>query len=127
MPVYESQCQSCGAIRDYYATVSDRDNTPICCGEKTQKVILSAPMGYCENIHYQSPITGRPITTKQQRIDDLVRSGSRPWEGMEQEVKVAKERVKQEEKEQDKKIEEAVVGAWNQLPSEKRRLLETAA
>jgi hypothetical protein len=102
MPVYESVCRKCGKVHDYIRPVSGYMDTPDCCGEKTQKVILSAPMGYVENIHYTSPIDGRPITTKQARIEDLRRSGSRPWEGIEQETKVARQRAAEEEKAQDK-------------------------
>lgn len=81
-------------------------------------------MGYCENIHYQSPITGRPITTKQARIDDLKRNNCRPWEGMEQETKVAQERVKAEEKALDAKLEATAAAVLNSMPSEKRAALE---
>lgn len=126
MPVYESQCTQCGRVQDYFQTVANRGDTPVCCGEKTQKVILNAPMGYVENIAYTSPIDGRPITTKQARIDDLARNNCRPWEGMEQETKVAQQRVKQEEKIADQKIEQAVVSAYQSLSSDKRKALETA-
>jgi hypothetical protein len=82
-------------------------------------------MGHVVNIHYTSPIDGRPITTKQARIDDLKRSGSRPWEGLEQEKKVAQERKKYEEKVEDKKLEAAAVQAWQSLKPEQRKVLET--
>jgi hypothetical protein len=124
--IYEARCNVCGKIHEYVRKAVDYLDTPECCGEKTEKVILTPVMGYCENIHYQSPITGLPITTKQQRIEDLKRSNSRPWEGMEQETKAAQQRAKEEEKQADAKLEEAVVGAWNQLAPEKRAALESA-
>jgi len=123
--IYESRCNSCGKLYEYIKPASQYLDSPFCCGERTEKVILSAPMGHVVNIHYTSPIDGRPITTKQARIDDLKRSGSRPWEGLEQEKKVAQERKKYEEKIEDKKLEAAAVQAWQSLKPEQRKVLET--
>ena len=75
---------------------------------------------------YQSPITGKWIDTPSQRRDDLARNNSRPWEGMDQEVKVAQTRVKEAEKAEDRAIESAVVQAWQSMPLEKRKVLETS-
>ena len=83
-------------------------------------------MGYVENIYYTSPIDGKPITTKQQRINDLKANNCRPWEGLDQERKVAEQYKKEEEKKQDQKIEQAAVAAWHSLKPEQRRILETA-
>lgn len=76
---------------------------------------------------YQSPVTGKWIDTPSQRRDDLARTGSRPFEGLESEKRVAQQRVKDEEKAQDKAIESAVVQAWQSMPIEKRKVLESAA
>lgn len=126
MPVYESMCRECGKVHEYIRRADNYLDTPMCCGYQTQKVILTPPMGYCENIHYQSPITGRPITTKQARIEDLKRNNCRPWEGMEQETKVAQQRVKDEEKAFDAKIEATAAAVLNSMPAEKRQALEAA-
>ena len=126
MPIYEAICLKCGKYHDYASSLANRDNTPECCGENTKKVILSAPVGYCENIHYQSPIDGKAITTKQARIEDMRRNGCRPWEGLEQERKVAQQRAAEEEKQHDKKLEEAVVGAWHSLSGEQKKVLEAS-
>lgn len=123
--IYESRCNSCGKLYEYIKPASQYLDSPFCCGERTEKVILNAPMGHVVNIHYTSPIDGRPITTKQARIDDLKRNNSRPWEGLEQEKKVAQERKKYEEKIEDKKLEAAAVQAWQSLKPEQRRILET--
>ena len=127
MPVYEAFCHKCGKVEDYVRKAADYLNTPECCGQKMEKMIFSPPMGYCENIHYQSPITGQPITTKQQRIEDLRRSNSRPWEGLEQEKKEAARSAQYAEQEADKKIEKAVVQAWQTLSPEKQAVLSESA
>ena len=123
--IYESRCNSCGKLYEYIKPAAQYLDSPFCCGERTEKVILNAPMGHVVNIHYTSPIDGKPITTKQARIDDLKRNNCRPWEGLEQEKKVAQERKKYEEKIEDKKLEAAAVQAWQSLKPEQRRILET--
>lgn len=92
--LYEAICDSCHSLTTYVRKVESRADTPICaCGIKMRKVILSAPMGHVQaDICYDSPIDGRPITNRHERIDDLKRSGCRPWEGMEQEKKEAARR-----------------------------------
>lgn len=127
MPVYESLCRECGKVHEYIRRADNYLDTPICCGVRTEKVILTAPMGYCENIHYQSPITGRPITTKQARIDDLARNNCRPWESLEQEQKEAKRRAAYEEAKQDAALEKVVADAWKQLTPEKQAILSDAS
>ena len=126
MPIYEARCRKCGKEQDYYQTFANCYDTPICCGEKAEKVILTPPMGIVDIPAYQSPISGQMINSRSQRKEDLKRNNCRPWEGMEQETKVAQERAKDEEKKQDAKLEEAVVSAWHQMPSEKRAVLETS-
>ena len=123
--IYESRCNSCGKTYEYIKPASQYLDSPFCCGERTEKVILNPPMGHVVNINYTSPIDGRPITTKQARINDMRANNCRPWEGMEQEKKVAQERKAYEEKVEDKKIEAAAVQAWQSLKPEQRRILET--
>lgn len=127
MPVYQSKCAKCGMVHEYIRKIAECLDTPICCGEKTKKVILTAPMGWVENIAYTSPIDGRPITTKQARIEDLKRNNCRPWEGMEQEKKEASRRADIEEKAFDAKLEKTIGETFAAMPSEKKRALESAA
>lgn len=55
---------------------------------------------------YESPITGKPITTKQQRIEDLKRSGCVPYEsGM---VEEGNRRLAAEEYKLEKALDETV-------------------
>jgi hypothetical protein len=125
MPTYEAFCHTCKTVQDYYQPVSRYMDTPECCGAKTQKVILTAPVGIVDIPAYVSPTTGKLIDSRSKRREDLKASGSREWEGMEQEQKVAQQRVKAEEKKADAAIESAVVSAWQALPSESRRALES--
>jgi hypothetical protein len=72
---------------------------------------------------YQSPITGQWIDTPSQRREDMKRSGSRPWEGRDQELKEAQKRKENLEKETDKLAEKMAVTAWQQLPEQHREAL----
>lgn len=123
--IYESRCNSCGKLYEYIKPAAQYLDSPFCCGVRTEKVILNAPMGHVVNIYYTSPIDGKPITTKQARINDLRANNCRPWEGLEQEKKVAQERKAYEEKVEDKKLEAAAVQAWQSLKPEQRKVLET--
>lgn len=122
--IYEAKCAICGRVEDYVRPIAERMNTPRCCWRPMEKVILTAPYGQPDIPAYTSPITGRWVNSRAQRHEDMRRSGSRPWEGMEQESKVAQSRVKDAEKQSDAKIEQAAVAAWNQLAPEKRKVLE---
>jgi hypothetical protein len=75
---------------------------------------------------YQSPITGKWIDTPSQRRDDMARSGSRPWEGLDSERKVADSRAKYEAKTADDALENAVVSAYHSLGDEKKAILDSA-
>lgn len=46
MPLYESKCESCGKYHDYFKSVQEYRDTPMCCDQKTIKVIRTAPVGY---------------------------------------------------------------------------------
>ena len=72
---------------------------------------------------YVSPVTGKWIEGKKQRRDDLARSGSRPWEGREAEVKEANRRKMYDEQKQDAKLHEAAARAFYAMPESKRREL----
>lgn len=126
MPIYDAKCLKCGGVDEYIRPASQYLDTPECCGQPMQKVILQAPFGIVDIPAYQSPVSGRWINSRAQRTEDLKRNNARPWEGMEQETKVAQARAKEEEKKADAKIEEAAVSAWHQLAPEKRRALEAA-
>lgn len=72
---------------------------------------------------YQSPVTGLWVEGKKQRREDLVRSGCRPWEGKDQELKEAARHQVEAGKRLDKSAEKAAWAAWYSLSPDKRRKL----
>lgn len=124
MPVYEAFCDSCRNLQTYIRKVDDRDKTPVCCDVPTRKVILTVPMGFVQvDVCYDSPIDGRPITTRQARIEDMKRSGSRPWEGMKDERAEAARRVAYSDMESDKALDKAIDQSMMQISETSRRAL----
>jgi hypothetical protein len=41
--IYEAQCKKCKKVHEFMATVAERNNTPMCCGKQTERVILTPP------------------------------------------------------------------------------------
>jgi hypothetical protein len=124
MPIYEARCETCGRHEDYHRPVANYMDTPMCCGQKMQKV-LSAPSFIVDIPAYVSPVSGKVINSRAQRRDDLERANARPWEGFEQEQKEAKRRESYDEAKQDKKLEAAAIEAYKSLKPEQKKLLET--
>lgn len=120
MPIYESLCLKCGTSHEYIRTVSNCMDTPVCCGTPTDKRIFSAPSGIVDIPAYESPATGKWITSRSERREDLKRAGCREWEGMDSERKEAARQKQYLEEKQDKALDETVRKAWAQLPPSKK-------
>ena len=127
MPLYESECPVCGNRYDYVQSVDCCYDTPECCGQQTVKRLFSAPytiMDIAPWNPYQSPSTGKWITSKRERRADLKQSGCREWEGLRSEVKQAARNRKYEEERQDRLIEQAAAKAYKDLPESKKAMFE---
>lgn len=68
MPLYDSECPSCGGVMEFHSTVDQRDCTPQCprCGGATVRVMLKAPMGFVKGNFdaFRSPVDGSLIATQ---------------------------------------------------------------
>lgn len=66
MPTYNSQCPECGITYEYQRSIAEYQLTPACssCGGATNKVILSAPMGFVTGKFepFKSQVDGSIIT-----------------------------------------------------------------
>ena len=68
--------------------MSQSEDSPYCCNIQTSKRILSAPMAQFDVQPweaFESPATGKMITSKAERKEDMKVSGCRDWEGMKDE------------------------------------------
>lgn len=92
------------------------------CGAQAQKHFLKAPIGRVVNIAYTSPIDGRPITTKAQRIEDLARNNCVEYDP---EMKTDYMRRKDEsERRLDQKLDATVESEIHSMGARKREKLE---
>jgi hypothetical protein len=127
MPVYQAVCLSCGKYHEYIRRVADCLDTPECCGTATSKRILSAPMMRADIAPwdaYESPATGRLITSYAERREDMKRAGCRDWEGQDVERREAAKRKAQDEAKADAALDTTVRSAWAALsPSKKAAAL----
>ena len=88
MPLHDYRCPVGGHIFEAVARWDERTvQCPqhFCHGER---VYLTMPMGFVQkDICYDSPVDGRPVTTRQGRIEDLRRNDCIPFEpGMKQDA-----------------------------------------
>lgn len=72
---------------------------------------------------YQSPIDGKWVDGRVQRREDMKRSGSRPWEGIDQEKKEAARLAQYAEQRLDASLTKTASEAFYQLPPSKRNIL----
>ncbi len=127
MPIYESLCLKCNTKHDYVAKVADCMNTPICCGEKTEKRIFTPSLGvkvdFPADATYVSPASGKVIASSSERKRDFAETGTRPWEGMENERKEAQLRKSNELARQDAELTKTAEAAWRDAPEAQKKAI----
>lgn len=74
---------------------------------------------------YESPVTGEWIEGRKARREDLKRTGSRPYEGREQEVKEANRARAAQERQLDGLAERMAHSAWNDAPERIRKIFRS--
>lgn len=72
---------------------------------------------------YVSPASGKLITSRKERREDMARTNSRPWEGLSVEKQEAHRRKQYEEQRNDARLHEAASRAFYQMDPRKRREL----
>lgn len=127
MPIYESYCSKCNTKHEYVAKVAECQNTPICCGEKTEKRIFTPSLGvkvdFPADGAYVSPASGKMIASSAERKRDFAETGTRPWEGMENERKEAQIRKANEEARQDKELTKVAEQTWRDAPEQQKKAI----
>jgi len=120
MPEYIYQCPN---NHWYSEFLHVRNHSPIwiCseCGEVGQQVITAPSMvKVAEDVCYDSPVTGEPITSWAKRQEDLKRTNSVPYDpGMKQDHE---RKLKEAEVALDKSIDQHVERAIEKMPTAKR-------
>lgn len=123
MPTYTYECNNCKTFITKFSTMREHSNTVWClCGEVANQVILSPPMMIIpQDCYYESPIDGRPITNRKQRIEDMARSGCVEYDpGIRQDID---RNLKESETKLDKAIETTVEKEIDSMPIVKKERL----
>ena len=121
--IYEAVCMQCGKYHTYIRKAVDYLDTPECCGVKTEKRLLSAPMARFDIQPwdaYESPATGKVITSYAQRREDMKVSGCRDYEGKDSELRQSQQLAKYEEQKQDQVLDTTARQAWANLSPAKK-------
>jgi hypothetical protein len=109
---------------DEFRQVAERHDAPICHG-RAMSIVICPSAVQADLPGYVSPTTGRWIEGRAARRDDLKRSNARPWEGFDQERKESQKRLREAEARADAQLEAQVRKAYHELPTAKRRQLES--
>lgn len=120
MPTYTYRCD-CGRSEDHYRKVDDRNVMPECHGPMRR--VISAPMVFVKpECHYQSPIDGRPITSRQARADDMARANCIEYDP---EMRTDyQRRIKDSETRLEREVDSTVDAVIAGMPARKRERLE---
>lgn len=125
MPVYVAQCPGCERTAEYVRCIAEHFKAPKCdgCGVQMQQ-ILTPVRGFVDMPAYRSPIDGREVRGRAARREDLKRNNCRPYEGREQEEKVAAKHRAEQEKKFDEKLTDELSAGYETLSADKRAALE---
>lgn len=123
MPLHDYLCRRCGEMDERHCAVEELHIPQRCeCGQVMERVYLRFPFATIqEDVCYDSPIDGRPITTKQARIEDLARADCVPYEtGIRQDQERNK---KNQEEALERAVDQTVEREIAQMPARKREKL----
>lgn len=122
MPLHDWKCNN-GHVFERFVSRDELDSKHLCeCGEVAERIFLSAPYSWAtEDICYDSPIDGRPITSKQKRLEDLARSDCVPYDpDIKQDYQ---RRIDDGNARLEKSVDETVEKEIHTMPSRKREKL----
>lgn len=123
MPLYSYVCAECGKSETAFRHIDERNIPPDhACGPMER--VITAPMVRPDIQPYQSPIDGRTISSRKQRMEDLKRNRARPWEGMEAERKHAESVRASQEAKAEGKLKERIADVMNNMDSAKQKVLK---
>lgn len=123
MPIYLFKCSDCTLPTELYLRFEDYDDPQVClCGGGLVRQICAPMMvSVSPNICYDSPIDGRPITSVSARTEDLARNNCQPYDP-EMKTDYAN-RLKREDAELDRSVDEVVDREIATMPAVKRERL----
>lgn len=121
MPIYEYSCKN-GHHFERVLPVADYKSRQTCdCGAEGRRILSLPMLKISQDLCYDSPIDGTPITSMKKRQWDLARSGCQPYDP---EMKKDADRFRQREQESlEKAVDETVERAFEAMPAVKKERL----
>lgn len=122
MPNHDHRCEA-GHIFERFIARDQLDAQQYCeCGKPAERVFLRFPMAWVSpDVCYDSPIDGRPITSMQQRKEDMARANCIEYDP--EMRKDADRRQKEADENLDKSVDEFVDRQIATMPVRKREKL----
>ena len=122
-PLYEYECKR-GHSFERVLPVAEYKTPQHCdCGALGQRVISAPTVFASPEVCYDSPVTGKPITSMKARLDDLARSHCTPYD-----PEIKKDYTRRIEREQlqlERSVEATVEATIEKMPVRKREQLES--
>lgn len=123
MPIYVHVCES-GHTFDVFLKMKDYNQPQVCkCGAASKRKIVPTMIN-CDIQswdYYESPVSGKPITSYKARREDMARNNCVDYDpGMKD---AQKKRINRLDADLDKKVEDTVDREWDKMPSAKRENL----
>jgi hypothetical protein len=120
VPLYSFLCRQ-GHTFERHLSLAEYEVMQLCeCGSVGARQIC-APMIAPDLQEYVSPVTGRPVRGRRERMEDLKRSNSRPYEVGEREAFLRRKEAA--DRELERSVERTVGEFVEQLPGKKREEL----
>ena len=122
MPLHDYLCLN-GHRFERVTPIAELSATQHCnCGAASQRVFMKFPAAYVQaDVHYDSPIDGRPVTTRQARIEDLARNNCVEYDP-EMKKDATRKHAEQDSK-LDRELDATVESEISRMPARKRELL----
>ena len=123
MPIYVQKCKN-GHEFDVFLSLANYNDPQTCkCGAKAKRKIvptmINCDMQSWES--YESPVSGKPITSYKARREDMARHDCVDYEPSMKQVQ--RDNIKAMDDALDKKIDDTVDREWHKMPTDKKERL----
>lgn len=123
MPIYVQKCEN-GHEFDVFLKLENYDEPQVCkCGAPAKRKIVPTMIS-CDIQswdYYESPASGKPITSYKQRREDMARTGCVDYDPAMKDVQ--KNKINSSDKALEKKLDETVEREWHKMSGDKKEKL----
>lgn len=121
MPTYEYHCTAGHHFERVLPVANYRDTQTCNCGAEGRRILSLPMLKVSPDVHYDSPVDGRPITSMKKRREDLARNNCQPYDPeMKKDVDTFHRR---EAERMDKAVDATVESIYEKMPAAKKEKL----